>query len=189
MLKNKRLLLYCGLLTVAIEWLGLLVASFYVRNFNPNTALSVIGSEPMPLPFIFGITFTLVGITYYLFSLSLKSYSEQIPKLAFIAGIAFIVVGWIPFKGDSTTDVIHNLAAYIAMFGYIGMVWLLQAHPHKKVSEMSKNLFRLLILLIFVIISSLYFFHWYIAYLELLILFVIQCWTVFVIWFERRLKD
>lgn len=82
-------LLYFGPITLVVEWLGLALGIHYLRTFNTNEAISTVTTSPHPLPLIFGLTLTTVGVTYFLFGLSLKHISRRIPIIAFVAGIAF----------------------------------------------------------------------------------------------------
>lgn len=185
-LMKQKHLLYFGPITILIEWTALIIASFYFHAFHPNQALSEITAAAWPLPFIFGLTLTVASITYFLFALALRSYSKLIPYFALIAGIAFALAGWIPYHGHGgTTDLFHNLCSYTAGFGYTAIVWLLRKHPSRKVSLMSTIIFSLAVTSIALAFITLFVVHKYVAYIQLLIMVLLQTWALIVTFYER----
>lgn len=184
---SKKQLLYFGPLTIAIEWTGIILLS-KINGFNLNEALSTVTTAPRPSPLIFGVTLTLASITYFIFSLSLKTVSSRVPHIALLSGIAFTLTGWIPYRGDGgTLDVLHSLCSYIAVVGYMYMIWTVRNHPVKPISKASMGIIWLLLLVILISFYSLFIAHRYIALIELLILFIIQAWTIIVVWHSREL--
>ncbi len=187
---EKHHLLYFGSITVLIEWIALIVGISYMNDFNPDNALSVATVAAQPLPTIFGIATTTVAITYSLFAIPLHAYDKRIPYLAVLAGIGFTATGWIPFTGQGgAVDTIHNISSFVAVAGYTGIIWLLRKHPKAHVSKASTLAYRLLIVAVIISYINTYVVHRYIAYGQLYVLGLIQAWTVFIVWHERKLVD
>lgn len=179
-------LLYFGPLTVLIEWIGI-VMLLSSNSFDPNVPLSVATNADYPLPLLFGLFLTAIAISYTLFALPLKTYSEYIPKLAALAGITFILTGWIPYTGhDALTDTVHNIASYIAIGSYVLIVWFMRSHPKKPISVASKIAYKSMILGIIAAFITLYVFDAYVSLAQLYILVSIQLWTIWVVWHEMR---
>lgn len=184
---QNRQLLYFGSLAVCIEWFAIAMALSYKQEFNPNHALSTATTSAQPLPLVFGVTLSAVAVTYALFALSLRTYSRNIPLLGFISAISFTLTGWIPYTGTGGThDVLHNVCSFISVACYIGIVWLLTKHPKKHIRHASAVSSSLLILGVILSFISMYAIHRYIAFVQLYLLFIIQCWTVFIVWHERK---
>jgi hypothetical protein len=180
-------LLYFGPITLVIEWCGILLGIHYLASYNTNKAISTVSTAQSPLPLIFGLTLTTVGITYFLFGLSLKHISRRIPYTAFIAGIAFTLTGWIPYTGNGGTgDLAHNLFNCIAVAGYIAMIWFLREHPLEPISKASQYFFYMLVVTSFTALISLYILHRFVTYAQLTLLVLIQIWTLVVVWHTKR---
>lgn len=184
---EKHHLLYFGPLTVLIEWVALILGLLYLHHFDLNNAISSVTTASWPLPLLFGGTLTIVAVTYSLFAVSLRSYSRHIPVVAIIAGIAFIITGWVPYTGtDGVNNIVHNTASFVAVVGYIAIIWLLRDHPKKRVSQTTRLTYKLLLVGICAASISMYATHRYIALMQLYLLFIIQAWTVFIVWHELR---
>ncbi len=185
---RKNQYLYFGLVTIVVEWLGLTIGWAYMHHLDPNKALSTASVAPHPLPLIFGLTLTTVAITYAIFAMALRSYSKWIPVYAVLAGVGFCVAGWAPYSGyGGAMDVIHQVGSYVALVGYLIMIWLLRSHPKRHISIASKTVVAIILAAGGLVILTNYVFHRYFAYVQLLILFSIQSWTVLVVWHERKL--
>ncbi len=187
---RKNQYLYFGLVTVVAEWVGLVLGYAYLHRLDPNKALSTATVAPAPLPLIFGLTLTVAGVTYAIFSLALRPYSRWIPYYAIIAGIAFSIAGWTRYTGyGGTQDVVHQISSYIALFGYLAMIWLLRSHPKRHISVASKTVTGVIVGALGLAVLTNYVFHQYFAYVQLLILISIQTWTVLVVWHERKINS
>lgn len=183
---SRKNFLYFGIATVVVEWIGL-VLGFLIEPFNPNMAISTASVGIQPLPIVFGVTLSIAGLTYYLFSLALRPYSRWIHYYAMVAGIAFALTGWLPYTGTSgLADVPHQLCSYVALVGYIAVIWALRQHPKSHIAVTSRAIAWLIIGMIIMSVLSDYFDQKYFAITEILILVLIQTWTVFVVWHERR---
>ena len=184
---NKRFFLYCGPLTVLIEWIGLLLGKLLAKDFNFNAALSTLTHAKQPLPIIFGVTLTLIGITYFLFSLALTNISRLVPFAGGVAGAMFALAGWVPYTGNGGwSDSIHNTCTYVATLGYALMIWSFKKHPQHALRRISAiTLFSLVLVTIWsfesVASKSL------IAVSQLCMLFIFQLWTILVVWHSRKL--
>lgn len=184
---DKHHLLWFGPLTVLIEWIALIIGIIYLKGFDSNNAISSITVAAPPFPVIFGVTLTTVAITYSLFSVPLRQYSKYVPIAATVAGIAFIITGWTPYTGtDGVNNVVHNLASFVAVCGYVVVVWLLREHPKRRISQASKLAYKLMLLGVIAAALGIYATQKYIALAQLSILFVIQVWTVFIVWHEWK---
>lgn len=178
-----------GPITLAVEWFGILLGIHYLGSYNTNLAISTVTTSPSPLPLVFGLTLTTVGVTYFLFGLSLKRVSNKVPIAAFIAGVAFTLTGWIPYSGHGgTSDIAHNAFNYIAIGGYISMIWLLRDHPLRPISKASRFFFFMLVGISLTAFISLFVLHRFIAYVQLTLLVAIQIWTLIVVWHTLRQK-
>lgn len=184
---QNRQLLYFGPIAVCIEWFAILLALNYKQEFNPHHALSTATTSAQPLPLVFGVTLSVVAVTYALFAFALRSYSRYIPLLGFISAISFTLTGWIPYTGTGGThDILHNICSFISVACYIGIVWQLSKHPKKHIRNASTVSSSLLVLGVILSFISMYAIHQYIAFVQLHLLFIIQCWTVFIVWHERK---
>jgi len=184
---QKHHLLYFGPVAVLIEWIGLGVMWRYYPNFNPNNAISTITMAPAPWPQFFGVTLTLVGITYGLFTLPLRAYSPYVPLIGLIAGIAFVLTGWIPFSGNGgVVDVVHNISSLVAVVSYTAIIALMQKHPKQRISHASKTIYYLLLFGVVLSFASLYAVHRFVALIQLFLLALIQTWTIIVVWHELK---
>ena len=184
---NKRFLLYCGPLTVLIEWIGLLLGKLLAKDFNYDAALSTLTHAAQPLPLIFGVTLTLIGITYFLFSLALANISKLIPIAGGIAGAMFALAGWVPYTGNGGwSDSVHNTCTYVATLGYAVMIWSVKKHPHQTMQRIS------VIALVALVLTAIWSFESVaskslVAVSQLCMLFIFQLWTILVVWHSRKL--
>lgn len=186
-MRRNKVFLYSGLITVAVEWLGLLTSLAYTHRLDPNKALSTSTQAPWPVPLIFGLTLTIAGLSYAIFSFALKPYSKWIPFWAIVAGFAFMMTGWTPYSGyGGRADLIHQFFSYVALMGYVIMIWLLRAHPRRHIRVSSTTVACLIIGATGFAAISHFALGRYFAYAQLLILLLIQTWTVYVIWNERK---
>lgn len=187
-MKLKRThLLWLGPLTVAIEWTGLFIGSFYLKGFDFNNALSTLTGAQAPLPLIFATTLILAGLTYVGFCLALKRYSANIPIMGVLSGIFLALTGIIAYTGHGGIgDLLHNLVITIAIIGYSCVIYLMKDHPMGAIQQASVWLFRVFIFGIALAIVALYMINRYIAFAQLFILLIIQIWTIIIVWHERR---
>ena len=186
-LKRKHLL-YFGPLTVAIEWAALILTLIYVKDFDFNNALSTMTNAKAPLPVIFAATLILAGFTYSIFCFSLKRYSAKIPVIGVVSGMFFALTGLIAYTGSGGIgDVAHNLAITMAVIGYSSVIYLMKDHPLDAVQKASKILFRVFIFGVMLATITLYMVDRYIALAQLLILFIIQIWTIIIVWHDHKL--
>lgn len=184
---RKKYYLYSGLVAVVIEWVGLLLIVTYLHRLDPDKALSTNTVAPWPVPIIFGLTLTLAGVGYALFSLALRSYSRYLPYVGVAAGTAFAVTGWTPYTGNGgPQDILHQVFSYLALIGYVIMIWLLRAHPRRQISLVSQIIVGLIFAIILLSLISNYLGNPYFAYLQIAIVGLVQAWTVLVVWHERR---
>lgn len=187
-LKRKQLL-YFGLLTVAIEWIAIFIGSMYAKNFDFNNALSTLSSADSPLPFIFATTLILVGVTYSIFCLSLKQYSTKIPIIGVMSGVFLGLTGVLAYTGKGGIgDAAHNLAIITAVLGYSSVIYIVKDHPMNVVQQASKWLFKAFIFGIILATITLFFIDRYVALTQLFILFIIQIWTIIIVWHDRNLE-
>ena len=178
-----------GIITVAIEWIGIVLGAYYTQNFNPDIPISVATTSARPLPLIFGVVLSCVGITYFVFSLSLKNSNRAIPYIAAIAGLAFMLTGWIPYTGlGGHLDTLHNTAVDVAILGYAGMVLLMTKHPHKRIKQSSMAILSALLVACIFSFVSLYVIHKFTAIAQLVILVLLQIWTIIIFWHESKLS-
>lgn len=184
---DKNHLLWFGPVTIVVEWVALLIGVIWLKEFDTNNAISAVTVAVQPFPVIFGITLTIIAITYTLFSLPLRQYSKNVPVVAVFAGLAFIITGWTPYTGiEGVGNIIHNTASFIAACGYIAIIWLLRKHPKKHVSSASKMAYKLTIIGVLLVVVGVFITHKYVSLAQLLVLFIIQIWTVYIVWHERR---
>ncbi len=180
---------YFGVITVIVEWLGVLIASRYINGFNFNNAISTLSVAPRPLSLIFSLTITFASISFFLYALSLREYSNRIPVYALIASLAFMIVGWVPLRSNgSISDSIHSICGIIATIGYTLIIWECRKHPKKHISIASVIITSLLLLIMIASILSLYVFHKYVAIVEILIVVSMQYWLIYVTWHSRATK-
>lgn len=178
---------FFGVITVAIEWIGIILGALYTKNFNPNIPISVASTSAQPLPLIFGVVLSCVGITYFMFSLSLKESNRALPYFAAVAGLAFVLTGWIPYTGlGGRLDTFHNTAVDIAILGYAGMVFLMTKHPHNRIKRSSVVILGALFVCCLFSFISLYVLHRFTAIVQLIILVLLQIWTVIIFWHESK---
>lgn len=184
---SQKSLRFFGIITVTIEWVGIILGAYYTKNFNPNIPISVASTSAQPLPLIFGLVLSFVGITYFIFSLSLKDINRAIPFIAGIAGLAFILTGWIPYTGlGGRLDTFHNTAVDIAILGYAGMVFLMTKHPHRRIKQSSTAILGALFVCCLFSFISLYALHKFTAVVQLFILMLLQLWTIIIVWHEGK---
>lgn len=180
---------YFGVITVIVEWFGVLIALRFIDNFNFNNAISTLSVAPQPLALIFSITITLASLSFFLYALSLREFSKYIPIYAFIASMAFLILGWVPLTGDGgLADLLHSVCGIIATIGYTLIIWECRNHPKKHVGKISVLVTSLLFLIMIASILSLYVFHKYIAVVEVLIVVSMQYWLIYVTWHSRPNK-
>lgn len=185
-LSQKALLLF-GPLTVLVEIMGLMLSLHYLKKFNPDTALSMYSVAPRPLPLIFGLTLTLAGILYFIFSLALRPYSKNIPIIALFSGIMISLTGWISFSHNgSTRDILHNFCIYVALAGYSSMIWLMKKHPVRAIQRISSITFYLLFVSILWASVCILILNRYIAIAQLLVLLIMQLWTIVIAWHTKK---
>lgn len=184
---NRKTLLLFGPITLVIEWTGLVVGSMYAKGFDTNRALSTLSTASEPLPFIFGMTLTLAGFTYFLFSLALADHDKKIPVLGAISGILFALTGWLPYSGDGGTfDILHNAAIYASVTGYVAMIWLVRGHDNHKVHKLTVRSIRVIVAATVIALVSMLVIGKYEAIAELLVLITIQVWTILLVWHSRN---
>jgi len=175
-------LMYFGVVTVFIEWVGSVLLLIKSGGLDLNKPISVVTVAKQPLPLIFGLTLSLAGLTYFLFTLSLRSISESIPKVGLISGIAFALTGWVPYRGDGqVADIIHNLAVYVAVAGYGYIVWSMRKHHIGLIQHASTVAGVLFLAATIAAFVGLFVFHRYVAVAQIAILAVAQAWTMLVI--------
>ncbi len=184
---NYKSLLLFGPVTLLLEWTGILIGSYYAKGFNPNRAISTLSTASQPLPFIFGITLTLAGFTYFLFSLALADHDRRIPVIGAIAGLLFAFTGWLPYSGNGgITDILHNVTIYASVTGYIAMIWLARGHNNHKIHKLTVWSLRIIVAASIIALVSMLLVGKYEAIAELLVLVTIQVWTMLVVWHSRQ---
>lgn len=184
---NRKTLLLFGPITLVIEWTGLVVGSMYAKGFDTNRALSTLSTASEPLPFIFGMTLTLAGFTYFLFSLALADHDKKIPVLGAISGILFALTGWLPYSGDGGAfDILHNAAIYASVTGYVAMIWLVRGHDNHKIHKLTVRSIRVIVAATVIALVSMLVIGKYEAIAELLVLVTIQVWTILLVWHSRH---
>lgn len=177
---------YFGLVTIATEWLGLVVALHYLKGFNINDPISTLSVASQPLPLIFTITVILASVSFFLFGLYLKPHSRYIPVLAATASAAFLVVGLVPYTGlGGTKDTIHNLASLIAVLGYSLIIWECRKHPTRQISRASRYIFASLLVVMVGAYWNLFVTHKVVAIIQMMIVFFMQCWLLIVTWHSK----
>lgn len=186
MLVTRKHLLYFGPLTVIIEWLGILAGFHYAKDFNLDSALSTLASAPNPLPIIFSLTLLLAGMSYFIFSFSLRFYSKRIPVLAFASGLLLALTGLITYTGQGgLQDILHNLCIYLSISGYAAIIWAMKKHPMQAVKRVSAFAFWVMLLSVVLAFICLFIINRYAALAELLILVIIQAWTIVIVWHDK----
>lgn len=162
---------------------------YFVHDFNPDLPLSTLSVAKQPLPILFGTTLTLAGFTYFIFSYSFKSHSQNIHKVALFSGIALGLTGWIPYRGTGgAQDIAHSMCIYMAGMGYATMIWMMKAHPVRAAGKISAAAFWLLMVAAAIGFISLFIVHKYVAFAQLGILLLIQVWTIMIVWQTRPLE-
>ncbi len=184
---SQKTLLMFGPLTIFVELAGLALAIHYIKKFNPDIALSLLSVAPRPLPLIFGLTLTLAGVFYFIFSFVLRPYAKNIPIIAFVSGLMLSLTGWISFSHNgSTRDILHNICIYTALIGYSSMIWLMKKHPVKAVQQISNITFYLLMISILWASVCILVLNRYIAIAQLVVLLIMQIWTIVLVWHTRK---
>ncbi|MEO5627479.1 MAG: hypothetical protein ABIQ89_01165 [Candidatus Saccharimonadales bacterium] len=184
---RRKYYLYSGLLAILAEWAGFVLIAYF-HHLDLNKALSVNTVASWPLPLIFGITLTLAGLGYGLFSVALKPYAHSIIYVGITAGVAFAFTGWTPYTGyGGVGDLVHQAFSYVALAGYITMVWLLRSHPKRQIRLASKIIVGLMLAIIALAPVSNYVWHQGFGYLQIAIVGLFQSWVVLVVWQERKL--
>lgn len=184
---SKKHLWLFGPLTVLIEWIGLLIGMQYAKNFDPNKAISILSVAPQPFPLIFGLTLTLAGSSYFIFSFALKEHSKNITTVAFISGVLLALTGWIAYSGNGgIADMAHNLCIYLAVGGYCTMIWMIRDHHDHRIRLATRSTLWLLLLVGCLAFYSLFISHRLESVAELTVLFFIQVWTLVIVWLGRK---
>ena len=184
---SKKHLYIFGPLTVLVEWTGLLIGIQFAKDFDPNQAISSLSIAPQPLPIIFGTTITLAGLSYYIFSFALKEHTRNITTVAFISGVLLALTGWITYSGNGgVKDLLHNFSIYLAVGGYCTMIWMLRDHHNSRIRLATLSTLWLLLLVGCLAFYCLFISHKLESIAELTVLFLIQIWTLVIVWFSRK---
>lgn len=179
-LSHKQLLMF-GPLTIIIEWVGFVVSYRYSQGLDFNNPISLLSVAKQPLPLIFSITLLLAGISFFIFSLALRSYSKNIIWVSLFASIMLSLTGWAKYSGQGGIgDLLHNIFIYSSLAAIGLIIWMMKKHPHKLVSTVSEKVFVFLMFASVITMVSIYV-HRFVALVQLLILFVLQFWVLIIV--------
>lgn len=185
MLRSNRLL-YFGIATVAIEWLGLLLGIILANGLNIDQPISAYSTADQPLPLIYGITLTLAAITYFLFTVPLVPYAKHVALTAGVAGTAWILTAWSPYKTGGLDSGFHTFFSFVAAFAYLLVVWQLRTHPFKKIGDASVFFSALILIGMIGTILTVFINHRFSALAQLIVLIAIQTWTIYTVWHTKK---
>lgn len=176
-----------GPITLLIEWIGFFLILVLSTGLDPNEALSMATTSSQPLPLIFGLTLTMASITYWLFSFSLTNGKfSLIPKIVFLAGITFILTGWVPYDGGSSvTNIIHNTLISISVILYTYFIYLTGHNTNQKVAKLAKPFVFLMIVSMVLSFICVHVLSLGALYAQLFTVVVCHAWTLLV---YRELK-
>ena len=130
---------YGGFITVFLEWGGFLTGIALV-GLNFHEPVSQLGYYPQT-KLLFGATFTLASIVYYLFSRNLNKYWQYTSFFSLLAGICLIITGWIPYQPHVQKFVfdIHNTAILCAFLLYaLPMIFIGYKKAHASIAKYSR---------------------------------------------------
>jgi len=140
---------YFGFLTVFIEWLAVFILAL-VQTPDLSEPFSQYGYYTST-SVIFSLSFTLAAVSCYLYSRHLDAYWEYTSNITFLAGVFFVITGWVPYTPNAGAFVIdlHNLAIVLAVVLYsTPMLFIGFKKAHEKVARASLVLYCLMFLLV-----------------------------------------
>lgn len=175
MLRTSR---YFGFVTLILCWISLATVAA-IHSPNWSEPISQFGYYPQTR-YVFALTITLAAITWYLFSLHLNPYWQHTSLITLLAGVCFIIIGWVPYEPYVRGFIfdLHNAAVLLAAVLYaLPLLFIAYAKKHEEIAQVSRVLFFAIILFAgWSIIARVY--DLGIIYAQFLTLLPMQIWLI-----------
>jgi hypothetical protein len=138
----KSLTKYFGFLVPVASW-GTLAVLVLTHGIDRSEPLSQFGYYPST-KLLWGISLTIGAILWYFFAKHLDTFWKYSSLCTLIAGLCYIVVGWVPYEPYVKTYLFdaHNIMITIASIFYsLPMAFIAFKKKHEKISRISQVIF------------------------------------------------
>ena len=179
MSSRDKLILLCAPLTVLIEWTTFLIV-INTYPFDFNHPFSAIPYDYPSMSVLFGLTLSLAGLSFAVFTLALRPYWKDVFRFSLICAILMILAGWAQYNPNGGFwHTVHAGSANLFGAGYLFIMFQIAQRSRGVLQQASRIFLAIATLCLVGVILTTNVFHANAGRFQFVMLLTAQAWALF----------